>query len=151
MAIFFHVGPPSTSTSLKSGDLVLPGSWGQKQRTSKKGGPTFGTYEEAYVLIREIALETARANNLPSRLDCVFACCTHNDTTSFRDRFRPNHQVHLIEPDPGFATFVADYDVITNSIEGAFVDTFVGQAIRYWTVPPVGRREVLIGGPALVK
>jgi len=122
-------------------------------RRWQKGGQAFNNHQEAYVLVWEVALEAARRSVIPtapSRLDCVFACCSQVDAISFRNQFRPNHQVYSVDVAPGISTFIADYDVITNSISGPFVDTFVDQAFRYWTVSPVGMREVLIGGSVTV-
>jgi hypothetical protein len=106
------------------------------------------------MLLWEVALEAVRqvvAAPEPSRLDCVFACRSQADAIAFRNRFRSSQQIYLIDVAPGVRTFVADYDVITNSIDGPFVDTFVGEAFRYWTQKPVGMPEVLIGGPATVR
>jgi hypothetical protein len=135
------------------GNLVQPGRWGQCVRQWQKGGQTFNNHKEAYILIWEVALEAVRQAVIPaapSRLDCVFGCATHGDAVTFRDRFRPGYQVYAIEVASGLSMFIADYDVITNSISGAFVDTFVAQAFRYWTAAPVGMREVLIGGPVTI-
>jgi hypothetical protein len=148
MPTYFHVGP----RGLQQGQVIQPGAWGRRVRNWKKGGATFNGHAEAYILIWEVALEAVRraiANNQPSRLDCVFGCLTRSDAIQFQTR-RPGHQIYQIDAAATVPTFIADYDVITNSINGPFVDTFVAQAFRYWSVPPVGMREVLIGGPATV-
>jgi hypothetical protein len=150
MPTFFHVAP----TGLAAGTILQPGSWGRHIRQWEKGGATFNNHAEAYILLWEVALEAVRqsiAPAEPSRLDCVFACGSQADAIAFRDRFRPTQKVYPIEVSTGTRTFVADYDVITNSIAGPFVDTFVGQAFRYWTQRPVGMPEILISGPATVR
>src|SRR5262249_49474782 len=145
MIEFFHVA----SAGLQQGQIVRPGSWGRFLRRWEKDGQTFTNHSEAYVLVWEVALEAVRRAvkpDAPSRLDCVFACRSQNEAVTFRNRFRPSHQIYSINVASGISTCIADYDVITNSINGAFVDTFVDQAFRYGTAPPVGMREVLIGG-----
>jgi hypothetical protein len=138
---------------LRFSTRIEPGQWGQCVRQWQKGGPTFANHQDAYTLLWEVALEAIRQAVMPaapSRLACVFGCCSHTDAVMFRDRFRPGYQVYSVEVATGVPTFIADYDVVTNSVSGPFVDTFVGQAFRYWAVTPVGMREVLIGGPATV-
>lgn len=150
MTEFLHVAP----AGLQRGHVVQPGWWGRCSRQWQKGGQTFTNHQDAYILVWEVALETARRTlrpNAPSRLNCVFACCSQSEAVIFRDRFRPNNQVNSIEVGSNVSQFVADYDVITNSIDGPFVDTFVDQALHYWTKPPAGMREVLIGGPVTVR
>jgi hypothetical protein len=123
-------------------------------RVWKKGGSTFATHQEAYVLTWEVILEATRrclAPAAPSRLDCVFAFQKEADARAFRDRFRSNQQVYKIKPAPGAPMHFADYSLITNGQSGSFVDTFVAQALEYWTTPPVAICEVLIGGPATVE
>ena len=149
MTEFFHVAP----ARLQQGQIVRPGTWGQTLRKWQKGGQTFTNHSEAYVLVWEVALEAVRRAvkpGAPSRLDCVFACPSQSEAITFRDRFRPSHQIYSVSVASGVSAFIADYDVITNSIDGPFVDTFVDQAFRYWTATPVGMREVLIGGEVTV-
>jgi hypothetical protein len=47
-------------------------------------------------------------------------------------------------------TFMADYDLITDSGDAPFVDTWADRSIRYWTAKPEGIAEVLIGGEVRV-
>jgi hypothetical protein len=149
MPTFFHVAP----AGLAAGTVLQQGRWGQFIRQWQKGGTTFNNHAEAYVLLWEVALEAVRqavAPTEPSRLNCIFACSSHADAIAFRDRFRTTQQIYPIDVSPGIPTFIADYDVITDSIAGPFVETFVNQAFRYWTQKPVGVREILIGGSATV-
>jgi hypothetical protein len=149
MPIYFHVAPPG----LLPGHIIQPGTWGQKMRIYGKGGQTFSDHSSAYDLIWEIVLEATRralAPTAPSRLDCVFGCCSEADALAFRDKVRPGHQVYQIQVSPEIGTYVADFDAITNLPGGPFVDMFVEQARRYWTSSPVGTCEALIGGSAVI-
>jgi Protein of unknown function (DUF2441) len=150
MPTFFHVAP----AGLAAGTVLQPGVWGRHIRQWERGGAIFNNHAEAYILLWEVVLEAVRqsiAPDVPSRLDCVFACRSQADAIAFRNRFRSTQKIYSIEVATGIPTFVADYEVIANSIAGPLVDSFVGQALRYWTQKPEGMQEILIGGPAIVR
>jgi hypothetical protein len=46
--------------------------------------------------------------------------------------------------------FSADYELITDTGNDAFVDIWIDRALRYWTTEPKGILEVLIGGDVRV-
>jgi hypothetical protein len=147
---FYHV----SATPLAAGQILQPGAWGRTTRQFRRNGRALANINDATILAWESCLETARrvlAPKAPSRLDCIFACETTVGAASFRARFRPTATVYEIElVAAGAPTFTADYDLITDTGDEPFVDTWGDRSIRYWTSHPQGIAEVLIGGDVRV-
>lgn len=147
---FYHV----TQAQLTAGQILQPGEWGRRTREFRKNGRALSDVNDGKILAWESCLETARrvlAPDSPSRLDCVFTCETLVGAASFRARFRASGgTVYEVEPASNTApTFTADYDLITDTGDAPFVDTWVDRSIRYWTTPK-GIAEVLVGGDVRV-
>ena len=69
---------------------------------------------------------------------------------AFRDRFRPGESIFEVEVEDTVSTHAGNYDALTDTHQGAFVDTGVTTAKSYWTDAPTGIREILVGGPVKV-
>ncbi len=148
--VFFHVAEGLLSV----GHVIEPGLWGAKSRVFRPGGPKMPP-ETFDCILWEIALEASRSGYnalLPSRLDCVFACETANDAFTFRAKFRPTSRIYIVEPLlSSYSHHRGDYDIITAGPKwGGYVDYLPANALKYWSEPPFGMVEVLIGGAVRV-
>jgi len=147
---FFHV----TIASLWAGDIIQPGRFGTTLRQFRPGGP-YPSANDLGTVLWELALESARQSidpELPSRLDCVFACTTFADAAFFRSNFKRDGsilEVELVHPESrlhhGCFGILASY----KSSE-PYMDFLPQAARRYWTDKPTGAAEVVVGGPLRV-
>jgi hypothetical protein len=151
MKKLYHVG----SGVWKRGDSIAPGNWGKQSRQlgQGEGFRGYGDINNAVVIGWEVALEAARqltAPDAPSRLDCVFCTEDIESAKAFRDRFRKGESIYEVEVEDTVSTHTGNYDALTNTPQGAFVDTNVATAKSYWTDAPTGIREILVGGSVKV-
>jgi hypothetical protein len=151
MRKLYHVG----DGNWKPGDSIAPGNWGKQVRQFGEGVGFrgYGNIHDAINIGWEIALEAARqltAPDAPSRLDCVF--CTEDiaSAKSFRDRFANGDSIYQVDVEDTVNTHAGNYDALTDTHRGAFIDTGVATAKSYWTDTPTGIREMLVGGPVTV-
>ncbi|RJF69602.1 DUF2441 domain-containing protein [Rhodopseudomonas palustris] len=149
---YFHVSP---LVDHPIGSIIPPGRYGQSCRIFLNGGQPPDHNSLMNGLIWEVALETARLSvnpDLPSRLNCVFACTTSDAAIAFRNRYRhKTFPIFKIEADEQTPIFVGDLDVISNSARGRpMIDVWSEGAVNYWTQIPPGATEILIGGPVKV-
>jgi hypothetical protein len=147
MRKLYHVG----SGRWKPGDSITPGNWGKQVRQfgNGQGMLGYGNIHDAINIGWEIALEAARqltAPNAPSRLNCVFCTEDVESAKAFRDRVVSGESVFEVEVGDTVSTHDGNYDALTNTREGAFIDTNVAAAKSYWTDAPTGIREILVGG-----
>ncbi|WP_257195897.1 MULTISPECIES: DUF2441 domain-containing protein [unclassified Bradyrhizobium] len=144
---YFHV----STIDHPIGAVLEQGSWGRTTRAFGSSRP-LAEVNDAKTLAWEATLEAARrafGSSAPSRLDCIFAAASAEDAITFRDRFRPGAHIFEIQPNKTAPIYVADYDLITGP-GGAFIDTWVTRSVTYWTSPPRGMAEVLIGGSVTI-
>jgi hypothetical protein len=147
----FHV----TTKQWNSGDLILPGAWGDKIRALKPG--VNATAKNWEVAMWELVLESVRqhlAPIAPSRLNCVFVCESEQFAIRFRDLYRPGGLVVPVEAlNPDETIHRGDFFLISKPPEGlpAYVDYMPTYAVEYWMgTPPPGTAEVLFGGTVRV-
>jgi uncharacterized protein DUF2441 len=151
MRKLYHVG----SGGWKPGDSIAPGNWGEQSRQLGKGEGFrgYGDVNNAVIIGWEIALEVARlltSPDAPSRLNCVFCTEDIESAKAFRDRFRKGENIYEVEVEDTVNTHTGNYDALTDTPQGAFVDTSVATAKSYWTDVPTGIREILVGGTVKV-
>jgi hypothetical protein len=148
LPVYFHAAP----VLLRPNSIVEPGNWARFLHNYDPEG------QHLIRMYREMALEGLRqaiCPDKPSRLDCLFACQTHQDLIAFCQAQKRIHDVHYaVEPiDPAAPIHLADYRLISVPARQAGISPF--NAIRanaraYWAVPPQECIEVLIGGPVRV-
>jgi hypothetical protein len=71
---------------------------------------------------------------------------------AFRDKYRgPRASIFEVDAADDIGIYIGDFDLISTLITGtAFVDTWSSRAIKYWSDPPNGIQEVIIGGPVTI-
>lgn len=150
MPSYFHV----SEVDHPIGTVLQPGRFGTSMRQIVKGGSVApANMQVAYSLTWEAVLETARllmAPNSPSRLNCLFACDTMKGATVFRDKYRAGAFIFQLNVASEVAIHVGDFDLISSTESGPFIDVWSSGAIRYWRTAAKGSHEIIIGGPAKV-
>jgi len=143
MPIYHHV----SSVQHPPGYIIQPGRYGSLFANKPS------TVDDGFVMTWEAVLETARLTSMPdapSRLNCIFGVPSATDGQTFRTKYRPNALIIRIDVSPTTPIYFGDFDLISNAQPGTYIDRWARNAIDYWTLPPVGMKEVIIGGPATV-
>lgn len=145
----FHV----SHEEFEAGSWINPGRYGASNLYPTAQAPNIGA-DQIGALLWEAALETARLAIAPtavSRLRCVFAAETIQFARDFRDRFRPGAAIYTAAPWSDALLFRGDFGIVTNiDLTAPFLSYMPAGAVRYWTEPPGGEIEVLVGGPMTV-
>jgi uncharacterized protein YjbI with pentapeptide repeats len=76
----------------------------------------------------------------------VFCTDDIESAKAFRDRFAKGDGIFEVEVDDTVNTHASNYDALTNTHQGAFIDTNVATVTSYWIDAPAGIREILVGG-----
>lgn len=102
-------------------------------------------------LLWEVALESARQAFAPekvSRLCCVFTCETLDDALAFREQFRNDAAILIVEPVLPDTNFHRGSFILKPPMGSApaYVDYMSEVAVRYWTEEPASCIEVLVSG-----
>jgi hypothetical protein len=151
MTKFYHVSPVDHPIGM----VIQPGNYGSLySRYVQKGNICPQTPQQFFELTWESVLETARllaAPQLPSRLNCVFACTTLESAVAFRDRFRSGAFVFEIEASDDAPVHRGDISSISNTLAGeALIVIWSRTAAKYWTDASPKVTEVIIGGPVSI-
>ncbi len=142
MTIYYHV----STTQHPVGFVIQPGRFGGLFTNAP------ATVQDGFVMTWEATLETARrviSPNAVSRLHCVFGCQDIAGAQTFQ-KYRPNSFVHEVEVPDDTPIHLGNFDLISYSQSGSYIERWASNSISYWQDKPKGMIEVLIGGAATV-
>ncbi|MDR7029830.1 hypothetical protein [Rhizobium rosettiformans] len=108
------------------------------------------TPDSIALLLWEVALESARMSldqQLPSRLDCVFASPDVAAARRFRDAYRPGGIIYETDIVGSPAIFVGDSALISNGIPAhPYADIMSARARQYWLTTTPEEPELVVAG-----
>jgi len=148
-----------TVSELTVGAVIEPGGFGKNLRKLHQSVPgSDGLLYLRVMVPRELLFEIVRRDvspELPSRLNCVFACPTNEDADKYQATAGvPAMRRYEVETiDPGCASHIAFLSHCTVSSNVAFMEDMEAKAVRYWAGVEGDTskgREILLGGAVRV-
>ncbi|RWL42254.1 MAG: hypothetical protein EOR60_26120 [Mesorhizobium sp.] len=151
---FYHV----SMHSLLPGNTISPGSWARNfigfKPDTRVGMPA--DFSSLTTFMWDMSLETARMAvnpKLPSRLKSLFLWESKEDAIWFKENYRKQGAIYLVEPAGELAEFHrGSFSAITPGGRSGdpYIKFIPPVAAKYWTDEPSGRVEVLYPGQVSV-